>query len=114
MPSLGALATFLDSTLNVSGVPDYANAVNGIQLENRGDIQRIATAVDFSSATVDGAIEIGAKLLLVHHGMFWGGVQPITGHRHRLLASLVANDVAIYSAHLPLDVHPQYGNNALL
>jgi len=114
MPTLATIAEFLDTTLNTSGIPDYPNAVNGVELANVGDIQRIATAVDFSSETVNGAVNAGARLLIVHHGMFWGGVQAITGHRHQRLWSLITHDVAIYSSHLPLDVHPEYGNNALL
>lgn len=114
MPTLEQLATFLDATLDVRRIPDYPNAVNGVQLANVGDIQRVATAVDFSTETVTGAIDAGARLLLVHHGMFWGGVQPLTGHRHRRLWMLVTHDVAVYSAHLPLDMHPQLGNNVLL
>jgi dinuclear metal center YbgI/SA1388 family protein len=114
MAALEQLASYLDATLNIATIPDYPNAVNGIQLANIGDIERIATAVDFSSETVAGAIDAGARLLLVHHGMFWGGVQPLTAHRHRRLWMLVTHDVAVYSAHLPLDVHPEIGNNALL
>jgi dinuclear metal center YbgI/SA1388 family protein len=114
MPTLGVLAEFLDRTLNVAGVPDYPNAFNGVQVENEGDIRRVATAVDFSSDTVAGTIAANAQLLLVHHGMFWGGVQPITHHRRRRLHQLLTHDVAVYSAHLPLDVHPELGNNALL
>jgi dinuclear metal center YbgI/SA1388 family protein len=114
MPPLDVMAAFLDETLNVRGVPDHANAVNGVQLGNIGDIQRVATAVDFSTETISGAIDAGARLLLVHHGMFWGGVQPLTAHRHRRLWMLVTHDVAVYSAHLPLDIHPRLGNNALL
>jgi len=114
MPSLEQLATFLDATLDIARIPDYPNAVNGVQLANVGDIQRIATAVDFSTETITGAIDAGARLLLVHHGMFWGGVQPLTDHRHRRLWMLVTHDVAVYSAHLPLDVHRQLGNNVLL
>jgi len=112
--ALSTVAEFLDSTLGIPGVPDYPNALNGVQLANSGDIERIATAVDFSSATARGAIAAGAKLLIVHHGMFWGGVQSITAHRYERLRALLANDVAVYSAHLPLDIHPLYGNNALL
>ncbi|MDB4877320.1 MAG: NGG1p interacting factor 3 protein [Gemmatimonadetes bacterium] len=114
MSALAQLAEFLDATLNVAGIPDYPNAVNGVQLANMGDIERVATAVDFSTETVNGAIGAGARLLIVHHGMFWGGVQPITEHRHQRLWTLVTHDVAVYSAHLPLDVHPELGNNALL
>ena len=114
MPSLAQLAEYLDRTLDIASVPDYPNAMNGVQLANLGDIERVATAVDFSSTSVAGAIDAGARLLIVHHGMFWGGVQPITAHRYERLRALIANDVAVYSAHLPLDVHPELGNNALL
>ncbi len=114
MPTLAQMASFLDETLNIVGIPDYSNAVNGVQVANLGDIERVATAVDFSTETVNGAINTGARLLVVHHGMFWSGVQPITGFRHQRLWSLITHDVAVYSAHLPLDVHPELGNNALL
>jgi dinuclear metal center YbgI/SA1388 family protein len=114
MASLAEIAEYLDATLNIATIPDYPNAANGVQLANLGTIQRIATAVDFSTETVNGAINAGARLLLVHHGMFWGGVQPLTGHRHQRLWSLITHDVAVYAAHLPLDVHPTFGNNALL
>ena len=114
MPTLHELASFLDSTLDVGAIPDYSNAVNGVQVANFGAINGIATAVDFSTDSVNGAINCGARLLLVHHGMFWGGVQPLTGHRHSRLWALLTHDVAVYAAHLPLDVHPEFGNNALL
>ena len=114
MPSLDVMAAFLDATLSIRSIPDYSNAVNGVQLANIGNIERVATAVDFSTETVTGAIDSSARLLLVHHGMFWGGVQPLTAHRHRRLWMLVTHDVAVYSAHLPLDVHPTLGNNSLL
>jgi len=114
MPALGDISRFLDTTLRIAEIPDYPGAVNGVQLENTGDIQRVATAVDFSSDTIDGAIANRADLLLVHHGMFWGGVQPFTGYRRQRLWSLITHDVAVYSAHLPLDMHPDLGNNALL
>ncbi len=114
MPALATLAEYLDGFLGIAAIPDYPGAVNGVQLANMGDIERVATAVDFSSETANGAINSGARLLLVHHGMFWGGVQPITGYRHQRLWSLMTHDVAVYSAHLPLDVHPEIGNNALL
>ena len=112
--SLGAIAEFLDSTLEIGAVPDYPNALNGVQIANHGSIERVATAVDFSSATVRETIAIGAQLLIVHHGMFWSGTQPITGHRLERLRALISNDVGVYSAHLPLDVHPRLGNNVLL
>jgi dinuclear metal center YbgI/SA1388 family protein len=114
MPTIAALAEFLDTTLSVARIPDYPNAVNGVQLANFGDIQHVATAVDFSTPTINGAIDAGARLLIVHHGMFWSGVQALVGHRHQRLWALITHDVAVYSAHLPLDVHAELGNNALL
>lgn len=114
MPALDVIADFLDATLNTRAIPDYPNAVNGVELANVGDIAHVACAVDFSTETVAGAIDAGARLLIVHHGMFWGGVQPITAHRHKRLWALITHDVAVYSSHLPLDVHPTLGNNALL
>jgi dinuclear metal center YbgI/SA1388 family protein len=114
MTALATLVADLDRTLNIASIPDYSEAVNGLQLANVGDIERIATAVDFSTETAYGAINAGARLLLVHHGMFWGGAQPLVGFRHQRIWALITHDVAVYSAHLPLDVHPEFGNNALL
>jgi dinuclear metal center YbgI/SA1388 family protein len=114
MTALATLAADLDRTLNIAAIPDYPDAVNGLQLANVGDIERIATAVDFSTETAYGAINAGARLLIVHHGMFWSGAQPIVGFRHQRLWALITHDVAVYSAHLPLDIHPEFGNNVLL
>ena len=114
MPTLADIAGYLDTELNVATVPDYPGAVNGIQLANVGDITRVATAVDFSSYTTLAAVDAGAQLLLVHHGMFWGGVQAITGQHYERLRALINANIAVYSAHLPLDVHATFGNNALL
>jgi dinuclear metal center YbgI/SA1388 family protein len=114
MPMLAELADFLNRTLGIDSIPDYPSAMNGVQLANSGSIGRVATAVDFSSRTITGAIDVGAQLLLVHHGMFWSGAQAITGHRYHRLRDLISHDIAVYSAHLPLDLHPEIGNNVLL
>lgn len=114
MPRLSEIREFLDAILDVAAIPDYPNAVNGVQFENEGDITHLAAAVDFSTYAVRGAADVGARLLLVHHGMFWSGVQPFTGHRVKAIRELIRHDMAVYSAHLPLDVHPELGNNTLL
>jgi dinuclear metal center YbgI/SA1388 family protein len=115
MPAaLDDIAQYLDDFLHVREIPDYPGAVNGTQIAHRGPVIRIAAAVDASHRAVAGAIAEQANLLLVHHGLFWGGVQPITGPRYERIAPLVAHDIAIYSAHLPLDCHPTLGNNVLL
>ena len=109
-----AIADRIDAWLRTTEIPDYPGALNGLQLASRGDVRKVASAVDFSSQTVRECIRVGADMLLVHHGMFWAGAQPLIGASYERLASLIAGDVAVYSSHLPLDVHPDIGNNVLL
>ena len=111
---LDDLTEHLDALLRVSEVPDYPTAYNGLQVANRGGVTRVAVAVDAAQATIDSAIHSGADLLLVHHGLFWDGNPRITGRRYERIRALLEADIAVYSAHLPLDVHPQHGNNAVL
>ena len=111
---LADVARHLDTLLRTAEVPDYAGAVNGIQVENRTPIVRVAVAVDASLQTITGTIDSGANLLIVHHGLFWAGVQPLRGRVYRRFQLLFAHDIAVYSSHLPLDLHPTLGNNALL
>lgn len=108
------VAAYLDELLAVRTVPDYPNALNGLQLANRGQVHRVAAAVDASERAIREAIRRGCDLLVVHHGLFWSGNQPITGRHYRKLSQAVGSDLAVYAAHLPLDVHPELGNNALL
>jgi dinuclear metal center YbgI/SA1388 family protein len=111
---LAALTRYLDDYLQVRDVPDAPEALNGLQVANQGEVTRVAAAVDLCEATVRLAAEGGADLLLVHHGMFWGGPRPLTGPAYRRIAGLVQHNVALYSAHLPLDRHPEVGNNPVL
>ena len=113
-PSLAAIADHLDHLLRTREIPDYAPALNGVQLENRGEIVKVAAAVDFSRRVVERTIGCGANLLLVHHGIFWGGLRPIRGQLYDRIAPLIRHDVAVYASHLPLDAHPELGNNVLL
>lgn len=114
MADLARVVAELDALLGTRDIPDYAGAVNGLQLENRGAVTRVAAAVDFSTRTVAECARLGCDLLLVHHGMFWGGAQPLRGRAYARLRTLIAHDVAVYASHLPLDCHPEVGNNALL
>jgi dinuclear metal center YbgI/SA1388 family protein len=114
MPTLIEIADHLDQLLRTREIPDYPSALNGVQLENRGEIVKVAAAVDFSRRIVEQTVASGANLLLVHHGMFWGGLRPITGQLYDRIAPLVRHDIAVYSSHLPLDAHPELGNNVLL
>ncbi|MDZ4290050.1 MAG: Nif3-like dinuclear metal center hexameric protein [Prosthecobacter sp.] len=111
--NLSDLTTHLNTTLRVSELPDYSNAVNGLQLENRsGTVTKVVAAVDATLPVVRKAVAAGADLLIVHHGMFWSGLQPWTGSTFERMWLAVEGNLAIYSVHLPLDVHPELGNNA--
>ncbi len=112
--SLAAIVKYCDALLRTTEVGDYDGAVNGLQVENSGRVTRIAATVDASLATVKLAARAKADLLLVHHGLFWSPSHPWTGKKHELLRSLLENDIAVYSSHLPLDAHPKLGNNAQL
>lgn len=112
--SLNGIVRYCDKTLRLDEVQDYDGAFNGLQVENRGGVGRIAAAVDASLTTAKKAIEAKANLLLVHHGLFWSARHPWTRSNYALLRFLVEHDLAVYSAHLPLDLHPRLGNNARL
>ena len=94
--------------------PDYATALNGLQVAGPDEVRHLCAAVDASEAAVDEAARRGADLLLVHHGMFWDGLRPLTGKRFRKLSRLIGSGVGLYSVHLPLDSHPEVGNCAIL
>lgn len=115
MTELGAIVRYLDDELRTSEVPDFDAALNGLQLGSaRGSVTRIAAAVDFSAETVGAAIQGRADLLLVHHGMFWGGTQRLTGSAFDRLHAAITGGLAVYASHIPLDLHPTVGNNVLL
>lgn len=111
---LESLVQYMDGYLGVEDHPDYGGAFNGLQVDAGRPVKRVAAAVDASQASIDAAIDEGADLLLVHHGLFWDGAAPITGRRYRRLRKLIEADVALYSVHLPLDAHAEVGNCALL
>lgn len=112
---LDTLVHYLDDYLRVTEeVADAPEAMNGLQVTNGGDVARIAAAVDLCDATVRMAVEQHADLLLVHHGLFWRGLRPLVGPAYRRVAGLINGNVALYSAHLPLDRHPDIGNNSVL
>lgn len=111
---LDAIVAHLDAVLRTDEVPDYPGALNGLQVQHLGPVRSIAVAVDASIRTIVGTIDAGANLLIVHHGLFWSGAQPMRGRVYERMRHLLLNDIAVYSAHLPLDIHPTLGNNALL
>ena len=112
--SLAVIVHYCDRLLRTKEIGDYDGAANGLQVENEGNVSRIAASVDASLATIKLAIDTGADLLVVHHGLFWGSSHPWVGKKYEQLRLLLENNLAVYSSHLPLDAHPRLGNNARL
>jgi len=103
------LVAFLDEYLNISAFPDKSS--NGLQVEGKEEVERIAFAVDTTLRTIGRAVRGKADMLIVHHGMIWGGLNYITGIHYKRLKALIENGLNLYVAHLPLDAHPEVGNN---
>lgn len=106
------LVAYLDQFLRLPEVRDYGP--QGLQVEGRDTVRRIVGTVDAASPCVEAALDRGADLLLVHHGILWGEAQPLTGGYGRLVRRIMENDLSLYAAHLALDAHPEVGNNAQL
>lgn len=111
---LREVTSYLDEYLRVAEVPDSTHALNGLQVANGGNVTRIGAAVDATERTIQAAAASGCDLLLVHHGLFWSGAEPVTDRRYRRLKRLFDGDIAVYSAHIPLDIHPEVGNSVVL
>jgi dinuclear metal center YbgI/SA1388 family protein len=114
MPTLSEIVDYANDYLRVDEIEDSPNAINGLQIENSGKVTKIGAAVDVSTRVLHAAAKNKIDLLIVHHGLFWPGLQTVTGSLRRQLKIAFENDIALYSAHLPLDVHPKVGNNAQL
>ena len=114
MASLAEIVAYADKSLRIREIGDWDNALNGLQIENTGRVTKIGAAVDVSTRVLKEAARKDVDLLIVHHGLFWPGLQPVTRALHRQVKLAFENDIALYSAHLPLDVHPVFGNNAQL
>ena len=114
MMKLEEIVSYQNDLLRITEFDDYPNALNGLHLQNSGIVTKIAVAVDACEPVLEMAVSAGADLLIVHHGLLWGGLQTLIGPFYRKVKLAMANNIAIYSAHLPLDAHPRYGNNALL
>jgi dinuclear metal center YbgI/SA1388 family protein len=103
------LVRWLDATLDIDAYPDPS--LNGLQVEGTGEVHKVAFAVDASLSTFEQAAEVGADLLVVHHGLFWGPAEPIRGMMGRRVRYLLDKDISLYAAHIPLDAHRELGNN---
>ncbi len=115
MPTpLHALADYLEQLLNHAAIGDYSGAQNGLHLENSGEVTQLFAAVDANVLTLHEAASHHSSLLIVHHGLAWNGLCPLTGGNYQMIKAAIESDLAVFSSHLPLDAHPELGNNALL
>ncbi|TKB57440.1 Nif3-like dinuclear metal center hexameric protein [Ferrimonas aestuarii] len=113
MISREQLLNYLTDTLQPHRIKDYAP--NGLQVEGTEEITKIVTAVTASQSVIDAAIELGADAVLVHHGYFWKGEAPeLVGMKQKRIKALLEHDINLMAYHLPLDIHPEFGNNAML
>ena len=108
------LVSYLDELLQHSEIPD--DSLNGLQVDHRsGEVSRIGVAVDFSTRLVELAAQHGANFIIVHHGLLWqGNITRITGQLFNRIAGLIEKNIALYASHLPLDAHPDFGNNSVI
>jgi dinuclear metal center YbgI/SA1388 family protein len=107
-----ALVEHLDAYLRIGEIADYGP--QGLQVEGREDVRKVVASVDAGLPCVEAALDLGADMLLVHHGIFWGPARRISGGYGRLVRRIVESGLNLYAAHLPLDAHPEVGNNAEL
>lgn len=114
MPSLADLVAYCDQRTRRAAFADAPGAHNGLQVANDGRATKIGAAVDAGAEPFRSAVRAGIDFLIVHHGMYWDMPRPLTGGAYERVAALVRGNCALYSSHLPLDAHPEIGNNALL
>jgi dinuclear metal center YbgI/SA1388 family protein len=114
MPTLHDLVTYCDRRTRRSAFTDAPGAFNGLQVANSGRVTRIGAAVDAGLVPFQQAVAAGVDFLIVHHGMYWDMPRPLTGPVYDRVTTLVRGNCALYSNHLPLDGHPEIGNNAIL
>ncbi|MFO8027545.1 MAG: Nif3-like dinuclear metal center hexameric protein [Opitutales bacterium] len=114
MTQLKEIVQFCDDRTRRPEILDFGGAHNGLQLENNGAVTRIGAAVDAGQRPFEAAIASKIDFLICHHGMFWSPPVPLTGTSYQKVKTALDGNLAVYGAHLPLDAHPEIGNNALL
>ena len=114
MVQLSDMVAFCDERVRRGEIKDFDGAENGLQIENAGSVLKVGASVDAGLATFDAAIREGVDFLICHHGLFWNPPIPLTGPAYKKVKLALENNLAVYGAHLPLDCHPEIGNNALL
>lgn len=114
MIKLESVVAFLDEQTRRSTFVDFPGAENGLQVDNSGSVSRIGAAVDAGQVPFEQAVKLGVDLLIVHHGLYWTPPQPLTGTAYQKIRTAITGNLAVYSSHLPLDAHPEIGNNACI
>lgn len=114
MASLNDIVSFCDERSRQKEITDFPGAMNGLQVANRGEVTKIGAAVDAGKVPFEQAVAAGIDFLIVHHGLFWDPPRPFTGKVYDKLRICFDGNLAVYSSHLPLDCHPEIGNNILL
>jgi len=114
MASLSDLVEFCDQRTRRREIKDFDGAHNGLQVANDGKVRKIGAAVDAGQQPFEAAIAAGVDFLICHHGLFWSPPIPLVGSDYRKVKTALDGNLAVYGAHLPLDCHPEIGNNALL
>ncbi|MGA3007526.1 MAG: Nif3-like dinuclear metal center hexameric protein [Opitutaceae bacterium] len=114
MPILQELVDYCDQRTRRAVFKDAPGAFNGLQVANDGRVAKIGAAVDAGVVPFQKAVAAGVDFLIVHHGMYWDMPRPLTGSAYERVAALIRGNCALYSNHLPLDAHPEIGNNAIL
>jgi dinuclear metal center YbgI/SA1388 family protein len=114
MAKLSDIVAFCDTRTRRAEIKDFDGSHNGLQIENNGEVTKIAAAVDAGQLPFEAAIAAGVDFLICHHGLYWNAPIPLTGSSYRKVKTALDGNLAVYGAHLPLDCHPEIGNNALL
>jgi len=114
MASRDEIVAFLDDTLHVAAVKGDDGACNGLQVQGVPEVRRVGLAVDACMEAYERAVAADCQMLVTHHGMIWGGLKSITGRMYEHVSFLMRHGLNLYGSHLPLDMHPELGNNAQL
>jgi dinuclear metal center YbgI/SA1388 family protein len=112
MSQCDGIVHYLDEFLRIAAVEDVS--CNGLQVQGPAEVSKVGLAVDACMATYAKAADEGCGMLLAHHGLIWGGLKSLTGARFAHVRYLIENGIGLYAAHLPLDLHPEVGNNVCL
>jgi dinuclear metal center YbgI/SA1388 family protein len=114
MPQLERVVEACDEWTRKNEIADFPGAENGLQIENNGTVSKVGAAVDAGLEPFRQAIDRGIDFLICHHGIYWNPPVPLTGSNYRKISTAISANLAVYGSHLPLDAHPEIGNNALL